>query len=125
MIRCNFIKKADVILAIALIVAGLLLSYALSVYSVPGSQVQISLNGSVYGTYPLNENNTIRVEQNGHLNIITIQDGQVYMSHSDCPNQVCVRQGAISKTGQSIVCLPNRVAVTIIGPNQAYDTTTY
>ncbi len=49
------------------------------------------------------------------------QDGAVRVSESDCPNQDCVHSGAISRAGQSIVCLPARVAVTLEGAASDYD----
>ena len=48
-------------------------------------------------------------------------DGAVYVTSSDCPNQDCVHSGAISRAGQSIVCLPARVAVTLEGSASDYD----
>ena len=45
----------------------------------------------------------------------------VRVSESDCPNQDCVHSGAISRAGQSIVCLPARVAVTLEGAASDYD----
>ena len=43
------------------------------------------------------------------------------VSESDCPNQDCVHSGAISRAGQSVVCLPARVAVTLEGAAADYD----
>ena len=46
-------------------------------------------------------------------NTVVIKDGLVYMSDATCKNQVCVNTGKISKKGESIVCLPNKVIVEI------------
>ena len=35
------------------------------------------------------------------------------MKEADCPDQICVRHKAISKSGESIVCLPHKVVVEI------------
>ena len=56
------------------------------------------------GVYPIGETNTI-----------TVSDGEVRMTHADCPDQICVKTGGISHSGQSIVCAPNRVVVSITG----------
>ena len=37
------------------------------------------------------------------------------MEEADCPDLLCVHQKAISKEGESIICLPNKVVVTIRG----------
>ena len=43
------------------------------------------------------------------------------MTYSDCRNQICVNDGSISQTNQSIVCLPNRVVIEITGKEEKYD----
>lgn len=109
------IKKADIILAVILIFAGL----AASAYSVigtdAGNTVVVTVDGKEFGRYPLAEEQTIVVKKNNHTNEIIIKDGTVSMLFSDCANQVCVNTGAISKTSQSIVCLPHKVMVEIEG----------
>lgn len=55
------------------------------------------------------------VEANGyHLHLTLSADGAV-MRESNCPTQDCVRTGSIHRSGQSIVCLPARVIVTLEG----------
>jgi hypothetical protein len=43
------------------------------------------------------------------------ESGRVRVTESTCPDKICVRTGWISRPGQSIVCLPNRVVVRIEG----------
>lgn len=115
------IRKADIILAILLIIAGLAVSYAFAAGNQTGQTVYIMVEGEEYGYYSLLEDQTVSVEQDGHINKITIKDGKVSMAFSDCRNQDCVLQGEISDTSQSIVCLPNKVVVEIRGGQQEYD----
>lgn len=116
------IKKADIILAIVLIILGGFVSYVVAFGNSQGDTVLITVDGKEYGRYSLAENRSITVQQNNHINKVMIKDGIVLMSHSDCSNQVCVHTGAISRTSQSIVCLPNKVMIQIIGKGQVeYD----
>lgn len=108
------IKKADIILLIVILAVGIPLAVLSLSSGTGGDKVKISLNGKVYGTYPLHEDRVIEVSEDGHTNHITIKDGQVSMSYSTCRNQVCVNTGAISEIKDAIVCLPNRVVVEII-----------
>ena len=108
------IKKADIVLLIIILVVGIPLSVLSLTEGIGGDKVRISLDGEIYGVYPLGEDREIDVTEDGHTNHITIKDGQVSMSYSTCHNQVCVNTGAISHTKDAIVCLPNRVVVEII-----------
>lgn len=45
----------------------------------------------------------------------------VCVAESDCPTQDCVRTGVITRAGQSIVCLPGRIVVTLEGVQQDFD----
>lgn len=116
------IKKADIILAIILILLGCFISYWAAFGSSAGDYVYITVDGKEFGTYSLSENREVVINQNNHTNKIIIKDGTVSMFFSDCANQVCVDTGSISKTTQSIVCLPNKVMVQIIGKGESqYD----
>ena len=108
------IKKADIVLLIIILVVGIPLSVLSLTEGIGGDKVRISLDGEIYGVYPLGEDREIDVTEDGHTNHITIKDGQVSMSYSTCRNQVCVNTGAISETKDAIVCLPNRVVMEII-----------
>lgn len=35
------------------------------------------------------------------------------MTDADCGDKTCVKTGSIKETGQSIVCLPHRLVITI------------
>ena len=117
----RIIKKADIILFICLILIGGALSYLAFSGSSAGDLVVVKVNGEVYGKYSLTKDRTITVNRDGHMNKITIKGGKVQVSKSNCKNQVCVKQGSISSTHQSIVCIPNRVVVSIEGRDGEYD----
>lgn len=57
----------------------------------------------------------------GHTLTVRCENGQVWVAGSDCPGQDCVRSGAISRAGQSIVCLPAQVVIRLGGPADAPD----
>lgn len=57
-----------------------------------GDQVQITVNGEIYGTYPLEKDQTIEVTEGEFHNVIRIEDGQAYMEEADCPGRLL--QGA-------------------------------
>ncbi|MBQ9992339.1 MAG: NusG domain II-containing protein [Firmicutes bacterium] len=42
---------------------------------------------------------------------VEIKNGRIRMESSQCPDKICEHTGFISHSGQSIVCLPNRVII--------------
>ena len=52
---------------------------------------------------------------NGYTLTVTAEDGGLRVSEADCPTQDCVHTGAISRSGQSIVCLPARIVIQLTG----------
>ena len=89
--------------------------------SVTGQKAVVTVAGKTYGTYSLSQNQTVTIKQNGHTNKFSIKNGYVQMTYSDCKNQICVNKGKINQTSQSIVCLPNKVVITIQGGDSKYD----
>jgi hypothetical protein len=43
--------------------------------------------------------------------IVEISGGTARVVDSPCPDKICVAAGSISRTGQFIACLPNRVSI--------------
>lgn len=52
---------------------------------------------------------------------VELERGRVRIARSDCPTQDCVHTGWISRPGQSIVCLPNRLTVELTGGDGGVD----
>lgn len=108
------IKKGDiVILGIAVLVSGIALWFFQN--GKPGTSVRITKNG-VTSEYSIHEDRIVECTgENGQLNVIRIENGTVFMEEADCPDQICVKQGAVSKNGEMIICLPNDIFVEIRG----------
>lgn len=111
----GFFKKADIILFVILIGIGIASTLGLHLVSKAGDKVTVTVDGKLYGEYKLGENRIIPVKRGNNLNIVVIKDGRVTMSEASCKNQVCVKHKAINRTGESIICLPNKVIVSIVG----------
>lgn len=61
---------------------------------------------------------TIPIKTEFGYNLIEIGEGRVRVIEADCPDQIDVKQGYISKTNELIVCLPNRLVIEIIGEEE-------
>ena len=79
----------------------------------------VKIDGNDVATYPLDKDATYTL--NGGTNILTIKDGFAYLTDANCPDHLCVKQGKISKTGQVITCLPNKLTITVYGAEKDVD----
>lgn len=81
-----------------------------------GETVVISLDGEVYREVPLEKDQEIEIKKEGiTINVLDIREGKADMRKASCPDKLCVHQKPVSKSGESIVCLPNKVVVEVKG----------
>ena len=74
-----------------------------------------SVDGVESEPVSLEEGFSQTVSANGYVLEVCCSDGEIWVESSDCPTQDCVHTGHISRSGQSIVCLPARVIITLKG----------
>lgn len=117
----RIIKRADIILLIIFILLGFAVGYISIFHQHEGKDVIIKVNGKIYGTYPLNKNQTITIKDGHNINKVIIKNKKVQMAYSSCKNQICVHHNPIDKANQNIACLPNRVFIIIKGGDDEYD----
>ena len=107
--------KADLLLLAAALCAALLFVLYLSFAGREGSRVRVVCAGSLQGEYSLQEDREIALSLENGTNLLIIRNGQVWMEEADCPDGLCIRQGAVSRVGESIICLPHELVVTVEG----------
>ena len=52
-------------------------------------------------------------EHEQNLNVLVIKDGVAYVESASCPDGICSSHRPISREGESIACLPNRVIINV------------
>ncbi len=119
------IKRNDLIFAAAVVIVAVLILFGYN-WGVKkeGIYVRVMVDGKVYGEYPLNEERRVQIEYEGQdwENELVIDGKKASVVSADCPDGLCIRQKAISKTGESIICLPHKLVITITGGGEAeYD----
>ena len=110
----KMIKKADIVMLILLVAAGILGYVALKASMKKGGSVKVSIDGKVIETISLDDDGEYRIEAEGGYNLLIIKDGEAYLKEADCPDKLCVKQGHITKEGETIVCLPHKVIIEVI-----------
>lgn len=109
-------RKKDLIFIFSILIFAVFLLLIQRVYGNAQDEadlVKITVNQKLYGTYDLNKNQTITIQNNFGINTIQIQNKDVWMEEADCPDGYCKEQGHISKNKQTIVCLPHKLVVEI------------
>jgi len=82
------------------------------------STVLIEAQGESW-EYPISANEEIHVKGVLGDTVIEIKDKKTHIISSPCQNKLCIAAGHISKAGEFLACLPNRVIVTIKGKKGA------
>jgi len=77
-----------------------------------GRTAVVRKNGEVIYNIDLDSvNEPYTIDTGG--NVLLVEKGQISVLSADCPDGLCVKQGVINKHSQTIVCLPNRLTVSI------------
>lgn len=78
-----------------------------------GETVRITKNGEKAREIAITIDSEIRIETPEGFNIVKIEDGTVYVTESNCRDQICVKSKKISNAGESIACLPHRLLIEV------------
>ncbi|MCR5273025.1 MAG: NusG domain II-containing protein [Lachnospiraceae bacterium] len=115
-------SKRDIIFILILLAIALLFYFfAYKNIQNDGDIVKVTVNGELYDTYPLSEDREVDIVISGEVkNSFEIKDNAVHMCDADCPDKLCIKQGQISRDGQMIVCLPNKVVIEIESEEEDY-----
>ncbi len=100
-------KKGDLI--VIAVIAALALFFVFLQPTGEGKQVVIRQDNRIVYEVPLFENAVYELEGN----TVEVRDGKVFMQSASCQNQLCTHHQKIDSIGETIVCLPNRVSITV------------
>ena len=111
--------RLDLIVITAAIAFSLLLLLATTLFREEGAVAAVEIDGVAAGEYNLMFNGVYPL--NGGTNVLVVENGVAYLNYSNCPDHTCEKTGKIRYVGQTIVCLPNRVSITIRGGGDGVD----
>ena len=124
--KASGFKKNDLILVLLVFAAaGIFFSGHLFTSQKSAGVVEIQIDGKEVETLDLQKErafkinggtNTVQIDE---TNVLEIRDGEAKMKSADCPDQICVHQKAISRNGESIICLPNKIVLKIVDGEEA------
>ena len=111
--KLHFCKGDWLAIAVVVMLAVAVMLCFLPGNNAPDAYAEVYLNGRLIKTVALQESQTFVIEDQ-YSNEITVADGKIAFTSSDCPGQDCVHSGSIQSTGRSLVCLPNRVEIRVV-----------
>ena len=103
-------KPTDIIIVL---VAAAVLALALILRNI---SPESGLNAAVFHNgdlLPLSKDGVYPFDEYGVT--VEVKSGKVRISESDCHDKICEKTGFISSPMQTIVCLPNRISIRLIG----------
>ena len=83
--------------------------------------IEISIADKHPSAYSIKGNRQIKVTGELGDSIIEIHDGKVRFTHSPCNGKVCILSGWHQQSGDHIVCLPNKVSVSLLSQEDRFD----
>jgi hypothetical protein len=108
-------RRNTILLAVVLLTVfgiGWLVQHRMLGNSGPAAVVQY--NGEIIHRLPLNRETSVVVgDRDGDYNIVTVKDGKVSVTETNCPDQICVEMGWLSNGITPIVCMPARLSINL------------
>lgn len=124
----KYMTPYDKIVVVAIIFISIILAFVFVSGENKDGQlfVKIESCGEEFAVYPLdNFEKTIEIDTKFGYNEIKINNGYVWVSKTDCNDKIEVGEGKIYKPGQKLVCLPNRLVISIVSDITKVDGVTY
>ena len=112
-------KKTDLILVVIALIAAAGIWMFYSAGAEKGLTAVVTVDGEWRAELPLDENGDVTIETEWGYNIVYTEGGQAFVTEADCRDQICVDHKKIEKVGETIVCLPHKMVVEIIGEGEA------
>ena len=102
-------------LSALLLLAAALFVFHFAAPKKAGAAAKITVDNQTVATLPLSKDTTYKVETAAGYNLVVVENGRAFVREADCKNQICVKSRAIARAGESIVCLPHKMTVTVVG----------
>lgn len=115
-------SRNDIILIVILLVVVLIFLVMQNFFGKDGAGVIVMQDGEVMYEFSLEDelkgDNALCIETTAGYNILEIIDGKAKVTEADCPDGLCVKQKAISKQDESLICLPHKLVITVEGAEE-------
>jgi hypothetical protein len=111
----SIMTPADRLLFFVLLGISLLSIFGVRLLLSNGRTASVIVNKRLIKTFSLAVDETYEITAAAGAVVLRVAGNGVQVARSNCPEKICVRQGRISRRGQVIVCVPNKLIVTVDG----------
>lgn len=124
------ITKHDFFIIIATVVTAFLLyiMFAFALWCDYPETVVVCVDGNEYATYSMSnikDSKIVEIDTEFGRNAIEITPKSVRVIDASCPDKLDIKCGEITKPNQTIICVPNKMSVRLVGKTQKVDKVTY
>lgn len=118
--KFHMIKPFEAVI-IGIILFGSIAAILIINRSGSGSRTAVIRCGDVRHELALDEDGLFRFD--GIDAEFEVKDGKIRLTKASCPDKICEKTGYIGSSGQSIICVPNKITVAVVGSDESIDVT--
>lgn len=108
-------RRNDIILIVGILAAVAVVAVIFLLTRKEGAYAAIVKDGQEIARYSLAEEREIPIADGEIVtNLLVIKGGKAHIREAICPDQICVEHRAVSKAGETIVCLPQKLVIRIV-----------
>lgn len=119
-------KRTDLIIIIAVLLAAAMIALP-RFFGSDKLTAEIYSDGRLEKTIALSEvesEYTVKLDTEPMVEI-TVDKGEIYFSHAECRDKLCVKSGKLTSGGETAACLPARVVISVKSNKNKTDIMTY
>lgn len=117
----RIIKKMDIVIIAVLLIISFtphLIFFKTSQKGSKNNYAIIKVDGKIHKKIDLSnvkKSEKVNLNLPNGKNTLLIKNNSIQMKSANCNDALCVKQGNISKVGQTIICLPHKLIIEIKG----------
>ena len=117
----RIIKKMDIVIIAVLLIISFtphLIFFKTSQKSSKNNYAIIKVDGKIHKKIDLSnvkKSEKVNLNLPNGKNTLLVENNSIEMKSANCNDALCVKQGNISKVGQTIICLPHKLIIEIKG----------
>ncbi len=112
--------RNDGILAAVIVIIAVAVLLLINLTKVEGNSVVVKIDGVETQRFSLEENIEFEIKtgkNDENYNVLVIEDRKARIVDADCPDGICEESGPVFNVGETIICLPHKVVIEIVGDN--------